>query len=442
MHNFLDKTFHLTASRTTVRTEVLAGVTTFMTMSYIIFVQPAVLSTTGMDFRAVLAATCIVSAIGCFLMAFLANYPIAVAPAMGHNFFFAFTVVAAMHYPWQLALGAVFISGVVFLLMSIWGVREALIRAIPDSLKRGIAVGIGLLITLVGLEWSGFLAANPATFVTLGDLHHPAVWTSGAGILVTSVLLVRRMRGAVLAGILTSTVLGLTFGIVRFHGIISAPPSIAPIAFKLDIPGALKLGLVSVIFTFFFLDLFDSIGSLIGIAEQGGFMRNGELPRAREALLADAIGTSIAGVLGNSPVVSYIESAAGVAEGGRTGLTNVVTGLLMLAGLFFAPLAQMIGEGYKNPAGLTLYPTVAPALIVIGAFMMRNVGRIEWDDPLEYIPAFITIAFIPFTFSITDGIAFGFISYVLLSVISGRYRKLHWLMVVFAILFIVRYAAL
>jgi adenine/guanine/hypoxanthine permease len=442
MHNFLDKTFHLTESRTTVRTEVLAGVTTFMTMSYIIFVQPAVLSTTGMDFRAVLAATCIVSAIGCFLMAFLANYPIAVAPAMGHNFFFAFTVVAAMHYSWQLALGAVFISGIVFLLMSIWGVREALILAIPDSLKRGIAVGIGLLITLVGLEWGGFLAANPATLVTLGDLHHPAVWTSGAGILVTSVFLVRRMHGAVLAGILTSTVLGLAFGIVRFHGIVSAPPSIAPIAFKLDIPGALKLGLVSVIFTFFFLDLFDSIGSLIGIAEQGGFMRNGELPRAREALLADAVGTSVAGLLGNSPVVSYIESAAGVAEGGKTGLTNVVTGLLMLAGLFFAPLAQMIGEGYKNPAGLTLYPTVAPALIVIGAFMMRNVGRIEWGDPLEYIPAFITIAFIPFTFSITDGIAFGFISYVLLSVISGRYRKLHWLMVVFTILFIVRYAAL
>jgi AGZA family xanthine/uracil permease-like MFS transporter len=442
MRDLLEKTFHLTASHTTVRTESLAGLTTFMTMSYIIFVQPAVLSTTGMDFGAVLAATCIVSAIGCFLMALLANYPIAVAPAMGHNFFFAFTVVAAMHYPWQVALGAVFISGVVFLLMSIWGIREALVGAIPDSLKRGIAVGIGLLITLVGLEWSGFLAANPATLVTLGDLHHPAVWMSGAGILVTSVLLVRRMRGAILAGILTSTLLGLALGIVRFHGLISAPPSIAPIAFKLDIIGALKLGAVPVIFTFFFLDLFDSIGSLIGIAEQGGFMRNGQLPRAREALLADAIGTSVAGLLGNSPVVSYIESAAGVAEGGKTGLANVVTGVLMLSGLFFAPLAQMIGEGYKNPAGLTLYPTVAPALIVVGAFMMRNVRRIEWEDPLEYIPAFITIAFIPFTFSITDGIAFGFISYVLLSVISGRYRKLHWLMILFTVLFIIRYAAI
>src|SRR5262244_390165 len=442
MHDFLERTFRLTASRTTIRTELLAGVTTFMTMSYIIFVQPAVLSTTGMDFGAVMAATCVVSAIGCFLMAFLANYPIAVAPAMGHNFFFAFTVVAGMHYTWQLALGAVFISGVVFLVMSLWGIREALVHAIPDSLKRGIAVGIGLLIALVGLEWSGFLSANPATLVTLGDLHDHAVWMSAAGILITSVLLVRRVRGAILAGILTSTLLGLAFGIVRFHGLVSAPPSIAPIAFKLDVIGALKLGAVPVIFTFFFLDLFDSIGSLIGIAEQAGFMRDGELPRAREALLADALGTSIAGLLGNSPVVSYIESAAGVAEGGKTGLANIFTGLLMLAGLFFAPLAQMIGEGYKNAAGLTLYPTVAPALIVIGAFMMRNVGRIEWNDPLEYIPAFITIAFIPFTFSITDGIAFGFISYVLLSVISGRYRKLHWLMVVFTALFIIRYVAL
>ena len=442
MQDFLDRTFHLTDTGTSIRTEVLAGLTTFMTMSYIIFVQPAVLSTTGMDFQAVLAATCVVSAFGCFLMALLANYPIAVAPAMGHNFFFAFTVVAGMGYSWQIALGAVFISGIVFLIMSIWGVREALVQAIPDSLKRGIAVGIGLLITLVGLEWSGFLAANPATLVTLGNLHHPAVWMSAAGIVVTCVFLVRRSRGAILAGILTSTLLGLVFGIVRFHGLVSRPPSIAPIAFKLDIIGALKLGAVPVIFIFFFLDLFDSIGSLIGIAEQGGFMRNGQLPRAREALLADAIGTSVSGLLGNSPVVSYIESAAGVAEGGKTGLANIVTGLLMLSGLFFSPLAQMIGEGYKSASGLMLYPTVAPALIIVGAFMMRNVGRIEWDDPLEYLPAFITIAFIPFTFSITDGIAFGFISYVLLSLVSGRHRKLHWLMVLFTVLFVIRYAAL
>ncbi len=442
MHDFLEKTFRLSESHTTIRTEILAGVTTFMTMSYIIFVQPAVLSTTGMDFQAVLASTCIVSAIGCFLMALLANYPIAVAPAMGHNFFFAFTVVATMHYTWQVALGAVFISGVAFLLMSFWGVREALVHAIPDSLKRGIAVGIGLLITLVGLEWSGFLAASPATLVSLGDLHHPSVWMSATGIVITSVLLVRRSRGAILAGIVTSTALGLFFGIVRFHGIFSSPPSITPVALKLDVAGAFKLGAIPVIFIFFFLDLFDSIGSLIGIAEQGGFIRDGQLPRAREALLADAIGTSVSALAGNSTLVSYIESAAGVAEGGKTGLANIVTGLLMLLGLFLAPVAQMIGEGYKNAAGLTLYLTVAPALIVVGAFMMRNVARIDWNDPLEYIPAFVTLAFIPFTFSITDGIAFGFISYVALSVIAGKYRKLHWLMVLFTLLFLIRYAAI
>jgi len=442
MHDFLENTFRLSESHTTIRTEILAGVTTFMTMSYIIFVQPAVLSTTGMDFQAVLASTCIVSAIGCFLMALLANYPIAVAPAMGHNFFFAFTVVATMHYTWQVALGAVFISGVAFLLMSFWGVREALVHAIPDSLKRGIAVGIGLLITLVGLEWSGFLAASPATLVSLGDLHHHSVWMSAMGIVITSVLLVRRSRGAILAGIVTSTALGLFFGIVRFHGIFSSPPSITPVALKLDVAGAFKLGAIPVIFIFFFLDLFDSIGSLIGIAEQGGFIRDGQLPRAREALLADAIGTSVSALAGNSTLVSYIESAAGVAEGGKTGLANIVTGLLMLLGLFLAPVAQMIGEGYKNATGLTLYPTVAPALIVVGAFMMRNVARIDWNDPLEYIPAFVTLAFIPFTFSITDGIAFGFISYVALSVIAGKYRKLHWLMVLFTLLFLIRYAAI
>jgi AGZA family xanthine/uracil permease-like MFS transporter len=347
-----------------------------------------------------------------------------------------------MHYTWQVALGAVFISGMVFLLMSVIGAREALVQAIPDSLKRGIAVGIGLLITLVGLEWSGLVSTSPATLVTLGHLHDPAVWMSACGLLVTCALLVRRWRGAILAGIATSTLLGLMFGVVRYHGFFAAPPSIAPTALKLDIMGALKLGAVPVIFIFFFLDLFDSIGSLIGIAEQGAFMRNGQLPRAREALLADAIGTSASALLGNATVVSYIESAAGVAEGAKTGLANIVTGLLMLGGLFFAPLAQMIGEGYKAASGLTIYPTVAPALIVVGAFMMRGVGRIEWGDPQEYLPAFITIAFIPFTFSITDGIAFGFISYVVLTLISGRWRKLHWLMVVFTVLFLIRYVAL
>src|SRR5436190_4682255 len=282
MRQLLDNTFRLSASSTNIRTELLAGLTTFMTMSYIIFVQPAVLSTTGMDFGAVLTATCIVSAIGCFLMAWLANYPIAVAPAMGHNFFFAFTVVAAMHYTWQVALGAVFMSGVVFLLMSVWGVREALVHAMPDSLKRGIAVGIGLLITLVGLEWSGFLAANPATLVTLGDLHHPSVWMSAMGIVITSVLLVRRSRGAILAGIVTSTALGLFFGIVRFHGIFSSPPSITPVALKLDVAGAFKLGAIPLIFIFFFFISFTTFGWWFGFRDRGDFILDGKSRRLAE----------------------------------------------------------------------------------------------------------------------------------------------------------------
>jgi AGZA family xanthine/uracil permease-like MFS transporter len=439
MTSWIERRFAVSASGSTIGTEVLGGLTTFMTMSYIVFVQPALFSTVGMDFDAVLAATCLISAFGTLLMAFLANYPIAVAPAMGHNFFFVFTVVGAMGYTWQQALGAVFLSGVLFMVMSIWGVREALIRAIPNSLKHAIAVGIGLLITLVGLEWGGFVTSDPGTLVTLGDLTTPAVWMSGAGLIVTMCLLVRGVRGAILAGVFTSTAIGLVLGVVQFEGVVAAPPSPAAVALELDIVGVLSLGALPVIFVFFFLDLFDSIGSLIGIAEQGGFMKGDDLPRAREALLADAIGTTGAGLLGNSPVVSYIESATGVAEGARTGLANVVTAGMFLLALFFAPLARMVGAGHVSESGLTLYPTVAPALIIVGAFMMRNVVHIEWDQPQEYIPAFITITVIPFTFSITDGIAFGFISYVGLSLVTGRFRQLHWLIWLFAALFLFRY---
>ncbi len=439
--DWIERTFGVTSAGSTYRTELLGGATTFMTMSYIVFVQPAVMSTTGMDFDAVLAATCLISAFGTLLMAFLANYPIAVAPAMGHNFFFVFTVVGSMGFTWQVALGAVFISGVLFLVMSLWGVREALVRAIPASLKHGIAVGIGLLITLVGLEWGGFVAGNPTTLVTLGDLGAPPVWMSTAGIVVTMILLARRQRGAILAGIFTSTILGLFLGVVRFEGVFAPPPSLAPVALQLDILGALSIGALPVIFIFFFLDLFDSTGSLIGIAHQGNFMKGDDLPRAKQALMADAIGTTASGLVGNSTVVSYIESATGVAEGARTGLANVVTAAMFLLALFFAPLARMIGAGYTDESGLTLYPTVAPALIIVGAFMMRNVGKIAWNEAHEYILAFITITVIPFTFSITDGIAFGFISYVLLSLVSGRFRNLHWLIWVFTGLFLIRYIA-
>ncbi len=435
----LDRLFHLSDHRTTVRTEVIAGVTTFLTMAYIIFVQPAVLQAAGMDFGAVLVATCLASGIATLLMAFLANYPIAVAPAMGHNFFFAFTVVAATGVPWQVALGAVAIAGVIFILTAGIGLREHLIKAIPDSLKHAIAVGIGLLIALIGLEWGGIVVDAPGTLVTLGNLRSPPALLTLFGFVVMSVLLARKVTGAMLIGILASTAVGLVTGIVRYQGLVSAPPSIAPTLMQLDIPGAFSPAMVSVIFVFFFLALFDSVGTLVGVASQAGLMRDGTLPRARPALLADAIGTVIGAGLGTSTVTAYIESSTGVAAGGRTGLANVVTASLFFLSLFYFPLVRMIGGGYQSGGGLMLYPVVAPALLLVGTLMMAGVTRIAWDDATEAIPAFLTVIVMPLTVSITDGIAFGFIAYAVLKLATGRGGEAHWMVYLFAGAFVVRY---
>jgi adenine/guanine/hypoxanthine permease len=435
----LERLFRLSDHRTTIRTETVAGITTFLTMAYIIFVQPAVLQAAGMDFGAVLVATCLASGVATLMMAFLANYPIAVAPAMGHNFFFAFTVVGAMGIPWRVALGGVAIAGIIFILTAGIGLREHLIRAIPDSLKHAIAVGIGLLIALIGLEWGGIVADSPGTLVTLGNLKAPPALLTLFGLVVMSILLARRVRGAMLIGILASTVVGLSTGIVQYHGLVSAPPSIAPTLMQLDVAGAFKPAMVSVIFVFFFLALFDSVGTLVGVASQAGLMRDGTLPRARPALLADAIGTVIGAGLGTSTVTAYIESSTGVAAGGRTGLANVVTASLFFLSLFFFPLVRMIGGGYQAGGGLVLYPVVAPALVLVGTLMMAGVGRIAWDDATDAIPAFLTIVIIPLTVSITDGIAFGFIAYALLKLATGRAAEAHWLVYLFATLFIVRY---
>src|SRR5918995_240405 len=405
MYSFvvLERLFRLSEHRTTIRTEVVAGMTTFLTMAYIIFVQPAVLQAAGMDFGAVLVATCIASGVATLLMAFLANYPIAVAPAMGHNFFFAFTVVGAMGIPWPVALGGVAIAGVIFILTAGHGLREHLIKAIPDSLKHAIAVGIGLLIALIGLEWGGIVADSPGTLVTLGNLKSPGALLTLFGLVVMSILLARRVRGAMLIGILASTAVGLFTGIVQYQGLVSAPPSIAPTLMQLDIAGAFKPAMLSVIFVFFFLALFDSVGTLVGVASQAGLMRDGTLPRARPALLADAIGTVIGAGLGTSTVTAYIESSTGVAAGGRTGLANVVTASLFFLSLFFFPLVKMIGGGYQAGGGLVLYPVVAPALVLVGTLMMAGVVRIAGDDSNEGNPAFLTIVIIPLTVSITDG---------------------------------------
>jgi AGZA family xanthine/uracil permease-like MFS transporter len=392
-----------------------------------------------MNFGAVLTATCIASAIATFIMGLYANYPVALAPGMGQNFFFAYTVVLGMKISWEKSLGAVFISGALFLVLSFFGFREKLIDSIPESLKRAIAVGIGLFIAMIGFQWSGIVVSSPGTIVTIGRMTSPPVLLSLFGIALTAILVAARVRGALLWGLLAMAAAGLPFGIVKYHGILGGAPSIAPTFFKLDIAGALNLGLASVIFVFFFLALFDSVGTLIGVSDQAGFLVKGKLPRARQALAADAFGSVSGSLFGTSTITAYVESAAGVAAGGRTGLANIVTGILMLLSLFLYPLAQMIGEGYRLPNGFQIYPVVAPTLIIVGSMMLRNVSRIRWDDATEAIPAFLTMVLMPFAFSITEGIAFGFISYSLLKLVSGRGREVHAMVYLFAGLFVVRY---
>jgi len=435
--------FNLRERGTSVRTEIVAGLSTFMTMSYIIFVQPAVLSICGMDHGAVLVATCVASALATFLMGVLANYPIALAPAMGHNFFFVFTVCGVMGYSWQVALGANFISGALFVVLSVFSFRARLVDAMPQSLKSAIAVGIGLLIALVGLEWSGLIVGHPATLVQLGDLHSAPVLLALFGVLLISVLFARGVRGAILIGILVTAFLGWALKLVAFEGIIGAPPSLAPTFLKLDIAGVFTSGgftdVLIIIFVFFLLDMFDTVGTLVGISERAGFLVDGKLPRAERALLSDAVGTIVGTTLGTSTVTSYIESAAGVSEGGRTGLANMVTAALFLLALFFYPLAKMVG-GEVVCGELRLYPVIAPPLIIVGSMMMTSVKSIKWEDYTESVPAFLTLIIMPLTFSITEGIAFGFISYALLKLLSGRAKEGNALVYIFAALFILRYA--
>ena len=444
--------FKLKENGTSLRIEALAGLTTFATMAYIIFVQPVVLGATGMDSGALFTSTCLITAFATVLMAFLANYPVAVAPAMGHNFFFAYVVVLTMKVPWQVALGAVFLSGIVFVATASFGLREMIVAAVPESLKSAIAVGIGLLITLIGLEWAGLVRLDPNTFVTLGNLGSKPALVALLGLATTIILMARKVKGAMLIGILVAAVAGLLTGIVRNPGsVISLPPSILPTAFQLDVATALKQNLIAVILIFFFLDLFDTVGSLIGIAKQAGLMKDGKLPRAGRALLADAIGTVGSALAGNTTMVSYIESASGVAAGGRTGLAALVTAGMFVIAMFFSPLVQMISggfavqeviniEGQQIARTFTLYPVTSPALIVVGSLMIRSVRDIGWDDFTEALPAFLTLIVMPLTFSITDGIAFGFISYALLKVVTGRVREAHWLIYLFAVLFVLRYS--
>ncbi|MDI6759389.1 MAG: NCS2 family permease [Candidatus Brocadiaceae bacterium] len=446
----LKKLFPLKESNTTVLTEVIAGVTTFLSMSYIIFVQPAVLSTCGMDFGSVLTATCIASAVGTLLMGLLARYPIAQAPAMGHNFYFAFIVcgpvaMGGMGYPWQVALGATVISGSLFVILSAVGLkfRELIIGIIPDSLKNAIAVGIGLLIALIGFQYGGVIVDSPGTLVTLGNPKYPEVWLTLFGTVLIGVLVVLRIKGAILIGIFATAMAGIPLGITKYHGIVSMPASLAPTFAKVDVVGLFKhKEFFTVIFVLFFLDLFDSIGTLVGIGEQGGFMKDGKLPRVQWAFFSDAVATVVGAVMGTSTVSSYIESTAGIQAGGRTGLANMVTAFLLLLSLFFLPIVETVGGGYPIQGDRYLYPIIAPALIIVGSMMLGGTARIRWDDPTEAIPAFLTISIIPFSVSITEGLAFGFISYSILKAVSGQGLKVHWLFHLVSAAFVARYVLL
>jgi AGZA family xanthine/uracil permease-like MFS transporter len=438
MTAWLERTFRLAENGTTVRRELLGGATTFMTMSYIIFVQPAVLGTTGMDKGAVMVATCLASALATLLTGLLARYPIAQAPAMGHNIFFAVIVCGTMGYTWQVALGANFLSGVVFVALALVGVWGKMVAAVPDSLKYGIAVGIGLLIALVGLEYAGIVVDSPGVLVSLGDLTSRPVVLALFGLALTAVLLVLRFPGAILVGILATAAAGLPLGVIKYRGLVAPVPSLAPTFLKLDIAGAANSGLVAVVFVFFLLDVFDTMGTLIGVGGSAGFLKDGKLPRADKAMLADAVGTVGGVLLGTSTVSSYIESVTGIAQGARTGLANVMTSVLFLCALFFSPLAEMI-SGEVPYGGMILRPVIAPALILVGYMMMKCVKFIDWDDLSEAIPAFLSIVIMPLTLSITEGISFGFISYVLLKLVAGKGRQVHGLVYFFAALFVVRY---
>ncbi|MBI4829395.1 MAG: NCS2 family permease [Nitrospinae bacterium] len=446
---FLERAFGLSTHNTTVATEATAGATTFLTMSYIVFVQPAVLSAAGMDFGAVMLATCLSSAFASILMAFLANYPVALAPAMGHNFFFVFSVCGAvaaggMGFTWRQALAAVFVSGSIFLFLSLFGFREKVIAAVPESLRYGLAVGVGLLIALLGLEWGGIVVAKPGTLVGLGDITSGPALVCIAGTFTIAALMVMNVRGAILIGILASALVSIAAGYAAFHGVVSVPPSLAPTFLQLDFAGLFAHPQFwMVILIFFFLDLFDTVGTLMGVGLRAGLVdKNGKLPRAERALAADAAGTVIGAALGTSTVTSYIESAAGVAAGGRTGLTALVTALFFILAIFFAPLAQTVGGGYQVPGGPMLYPAIAPSLIVVGSLMLSLVRDIPWDDMSEAFPAYLAIIVTPLALSITEGISVGFIAYSILKTAKGDFFRVHPAAHVLALIFILRYVFL
>ena len=412
--NALNRYFGIDEQRTTIKTEIMAGITTFLTMAYIIFVNPSILADAGMDSGAVFVATCLAAAIGCFIMGIFARLPVALAPGMGLNAFFTYGVVLGMGYSWQTALGAVFLSGCIFILLSLFKVREWVINAIPNTLKQGIVAGIGAFLAFIALKSSGIIVAQEATFVRLGDLTSFAPMMAVVGFLIIMALAYRNVPGAVSIGILTVALVGLLTGNIEFGGIVSAPPSIAPTLMQLDIAGAFDISMISVIFAFLFVDLFDTAGTLVGVSKKAGLMRaDGSIPNLDKALLADSTATVAGSLLGTSSTTSYIESTAGVASGGRTGLTAVTVGVLFLLALFFAPLAGMI------PAYAT-----AGAIFYVSVLMLFTLQDIDWEDLTEAAPAAVVLLLTPLTFSIADGIALGFITYTAVKALTGKFDQI------------------
>jgi AGZA family xanthine/uracil permease-like MFS transporter len=424
----LERYFEFKALGADWKTEILAGATTFITMAYIVFVNPTILHETGMPFTAVVAATCLSAAFGSIAMGAYARYPIALAPGMGLNAYFTYTVVKGMGIPWQTALGAVFLSGVAFLILTLAGIRQLIVSAIPAELYAAVAAGVGLFIAFIGLKNAGIIVPDPATTVTLGNLRDPNTLLAIFGLLLIALLLAWGVRAAMLLGILATTITGAALGLVSWHPQSYRLSEISATAFKLDIAATLKIGLVEIVFVFLFVDLFDNIGTLVAVGKKARLFVDNKIPRIDRIFLADASATIVGSLSGTSTVVSYIESSAGVAAGGRTGVTAIVTGLLFVAALFVAPLVGAI------PAAAT-----APALIIVGSFMASAVGEIDWADFTIAIPAFLTMMMIPLTFSIANGLAFGFTTFTLLKIFRGEFRRVNAVVYILTLLFLVRF---
>lgn len=431
---FLNKYFKLGENKTTVRTEVLAGITTFMTMAYILAVNPDILSAAGMDKGAVFTATALASLVATLVMALYAKLPFALAPGMGLNAFFAFTVVLGMGHSWQFALTAVFLEGLIFIALTAFNIREMIVNSIPNNMKHAISVGIGLFIAFIGLKNAGIIVSSPATFVTLGDVTN---LTDNAGaavaliaLVLTSVLLALKVKGALLIGILVGTAIGLPFGVTHLPSSMEVtPPSLSPIFMKFEWTQILTIDMLVVVFTFLFVDMFDTVGTLIGVSSKANMLdKEGRVPRVKQALMADAIGTTCGAMLGTSTVTTYVESAAGVSEGGRTGLTSLTVAILFFFALFLSPIFLMI------PGAAT-----APALILVGAMMMTPIKNIDFDDYTESIPVFLTIIMMPLTYSISEGILFGVLSYVILKLLTGKFKDISVVTAVLAVLFLLKF---